>query len=96
MTELYFLIAGFAGALIGAQLRDGGIEIPSIQKIKNGSGRKLCLGGLVGLFAGALAGMYADNTIWNAACYGFAGAVIIQQGAARIIDGFSRKNDKKE
>jgi len=80
-----YLLAGLGGALIGAQLRDGGIELPSITTIKNGGGRRLCLGGLVGLLAGGLAGMYADATVWNAACYGFAGVVLIQQGVGKII-----------
>ena len=81
----YFL-AGLAGSIVGAQMRDGGIELPSIQTIKNGHGKRLCLGGIVGLIAGAIAGMYANHTIWNAACYGFAGVTLLQQGANRIID----------
>jgi hypothetical protein len=91
MTEqLYFFLAGLVGAIVGAHLKEGGIELPSISK-GNGGPRKLCLGGIVGLAAGALAGMYANHTILNAAMYGFGGTVIIEQGGMRIINKITHK-----
>lgn len=88
---MLYLMAGLAGAIIGAQLRDGGIELPSIQSIKNGTGKRLCLGGLVGLIAGAVTGMYANHTVWNAAIYGFAGTVLIEQAGNKIINSLGGK-----
>jgi hypothetical protein len=85
MPGYMFFIAGVIGAIVSANLRDGGLELPTIVQLRNGTGKKLCLGCLVGLICGGFAGYYADNTWLNAGIWGFGGQYFIESGGRKLI-----------
>jgi len=86
-TGIYlFAAVGLLGGLIGAHLRQGALELPRLVHSTPGAPTRLDLGCLISLAAGAVAGIYADQSIWNAACWGFGAVKLLEAATAKLGD----------
>ena len=81
-----FALTGLLGGLLGAHLRAGGLELPRLVHTTPGGPCRLDLGCLTSLIAGAIAGIYADESLWNAACWGFGAVKLLEGATAKIGD----------